>query len=1243
MFMYPSHKRSTTETESLALRGPIVATLVMLVAVMACTATPAFAFRGHIFGHAFAGQGAGRGQLSSPASVTVNDVTGNVYVADEGNHRVEIFSAVGAYRGQFDASGTSEFEGKIEKGTSPPTGAFVDPRAVTVDNYCYVHKLAEPKCRQEDPSAGDVYVGDQVSDGNNVQFVIDKFTAEGGYLGQITGTPEVPLFRALLGLTADGNGGLWIGESAVNAPPNHEGITHFTDANTNEFAGFVEPGIDEASTGLTQGLALDEDGNFYPHLFFEKSGSVGKFLPSGKPVTEHFGGEASEGVGAWGVATEFATNNVYVNSGAVVSRLTSTGGLVERFGLGLLTEGTGIGVDSATGQVYIADAATGVVNEFPLEPPSEPRIENESVSEVTAESATLDGEINPRGAATTYRFEYGICSTLSSCGSNPYEASVPVSGGFVGSDFEIHTLDSVHLQGLRAHSTYHFRIVATNSHSPREGTLGTEKMFVTEALGGTSTLPDGRTWELVSPPDKRGALIKPIGEVGVAQAAADGSAITYLTNAPTEANPQGYSREVQVLSAHGSNGWASKDIALPDEGATGYGLEGDEYRFFSSDLSSAIVQPVGAFNPSLSDAASEQTPFLRSLLPNGPALAPCTSDCYRPLVAACPGLGEECASAVESTANTPPGTNFGEDSRCPPFSVCGPYFLGATEDDRHVIFEAKTPLVEGEKETDGLYEWSSETDRISLVSVLPNGEPAGSSASPNLGTQDGSTRGAISDDGSRVTWSEFNGEGHLFLRDVALERTIQLDAVQGGSGTGGGRPIFQFATSNGAKVLFTDESRLTSDSGATQNNPDLYECDISELAGELKCELKDLTPAVNGGPVDVLNLIAGSSSNASTVYFAANGAFPGTGASQGDCDDHNGSPSARCNLYVSREGQVTLVAVLSGADLQDWGSSNIELSDLTTRVSQSGDWLAFMSQQELTGYDNRDAQDGLRDEEVFLYHATAGLGEKALVCASCNPTGARPVGVEYLKLESGEGGIVGGDRVWPVSQQIAANVPGWTPFAGAGREARYQSRYLSDSGRLFFNSSDDLVPEDTNGTEDVYEYEPPGTGTCATSNVTFSEASGGCVGLISSGTSPDESAFLDASESGGDVFFLTTSRLVGADFDNSRDVYDAHECTTASPCAPEPAAERPSCTNAEACRAAPTPQPAIFGSPASSTFTGIGDVTPSAPEAVKSKALTASQKLAATLRACHKKPKRKRATCERQARRTYSRAHKGGK
>jgi len=233
---------------------------------------------------------------------------------------------------------------------------------------------------------------------------------------------------------------------------------------------------------------------------------------------------------------------------------------------------------------------------------------------------------------------------------------------------------------------------------------------------------------------------------------------------------------------------------------------------------------------------------------------------------------------------------------------------------------------------------------------------------------------------------------------------------------------------------------------------------------------------------------------------------------------------------------------------------------------------------------------------------------------------------------------------------LAGSVPGWT--SDELFTALYQSRYLSDSGRLFFDAADGLVPADVNGKEDVYEFEPVGVGGCnagvADASWVFVAGEGGCVGLISSGSSVQESAFLDASavggregggnEGGGDVFFLTASPLVAGDEDAAFDVYDAHECSTGSPCASGATVVPPACSTADSCRAAPVPQPQIFGAPPSETFSGSGNLAPVpvvVPVKAKVKVLTRSEKLAAALKVCRKKPKRKRAGCEKKARRAY--------
>ena len=221
---------------------------------------------------------------------------------------------------------------------------------------------------------------------------------------------------------------------------------------------------------------------------------------------------------------------------------------------------------------------------------------------------------------------------------------------------------------------------------------------------------------------------------------------------------------------------------------------------------------------------------------------------------------------------------------------------------------------------------------------------------------------------------------------------------------------------------------------------------------------------------------------------------------------------------------------------------------------------------------------------------------------------------------------------------LAGSLPGWEAYELG--PALYQPRYLTDEGRLFFDSPEALVPQDDNRSEEVYEFEPAGVGGCANGSAAFSPVTGGCVALISSGEGPGESAFADASENGDDVFFFTAGRLGAADRDTAVDLYDAHVCSAAVPCS-QPSAEGEPCRTAESCRSAPSPQPSIFGPPASATFAGPGNakpapLTPLKPTS-KSKP-TAAQLLSRALQACRRRfgrQKSRRTGCERQARKRY--------
>ena len=145
-----------------------------------------------------------------------------------------------------------------------------------------------------------------------------------------------------------------------------------------------------------------------------------------------------------------------------------------------------------------------------------------------------------------------------------------------------------------------------------------------------------------------------------------------------------------------------------------------------------------------------------------------------------------------------------------------------------------------------------------------------------------------------------------------------------------------------------------------------------------------------------------------------------------------------------------------------------------------------------------------------------------------------------------------------------------------------QPRYLTDTGRLFFDSEDSLSPLDTNeGAEDVYQWEPGGVGGCT--------QAGGCVALISAGREQEDSNLVAVDETGANVFFTTRDRLVAKDTDELIDLYDARE---GGGIAAETETQRSECQG-ESCQ--PSPNPPSEVTPASAAFAGAGNLAQSNP------------------------------------------------
>jgi hypothetical protein len=147
---------------------------------------------------------------------------------------------------------------------------------------------------------------------------------------------------------------------------------------------------------------------------------------------------------------------------------------------------------------------------------------------ITPTGATLNGNVNPHGYATTYRFQLGT--------STAYGTTVPAPDGAVGPDSSDHPLSPA-VSGLAPSTTYHYRIVASGFGLTVPGadiTFTTDPTAAPKFAGvdiskGRVKVKNGKAWiELSSAVVCQGEValsaMPPKGKKGKGKAKANGSA-----------------------------------------------------------------------------------------------------------------------------------------------------------------------------------------------------------------------------------------------------------------------------------------------------------------------------------------------------------------------------------------------------------------------------------------------------------------------------------------------------------------------------------------------------------------------------------------------------------------------------------------------------------------------------------------------------------------------------------------------
>jgi hypothetical protein len=548
--------------------------------------------------------------------------------------------------------------------------------------------------------------------------------------------------------------------------------------------------------------------------------------------------------------------------------------------------------------------------------------------------ALMGGMVNSQGEATTYWIEYGLTET--------YGASMPSTEDAVAPAGETAQLASKVVGGLQPSTTYHYRIVATNPSGTVEGAdqTVTTAPVVTESSIGRSSLPDGRVWEMVSPPEKNNGDIFP----GYAWASASGDAVAFKSQASFAGQPTSRAGLVSdYISRRGAESWTTTGITPPHGNFnTGAGQFG-----FTEDLAKGfVVQNLRPGDAGLDpEHPAEQTPGLLMYL-----------NWY---------LRDNVNNSYRLVSPLLPGNRL------------GPRFAGGSADYSHLALgsrrhlTANSPCAEsvgaedGESVPDCAYEFVN--GALRLASVLP-GEV------PGFGSANG-----ITADGRHFFFSD---EEHIYDRADGTsttqvdksERTLPI-VVPTGPATYL-RPTF---ANSADKVLFsTARDLVDADENAGE---DLYVYDGSKPEGSrLTLISRGDVPAAQ---TEGLGMLLASES-LDRVYFVTSNQLLSSGSQE---------PGKHIYVWEADGGQGTVreVATASSEDLLT-SASNAALQPVSISVSPNGRFLLFISKAPLTSYDNAGT------DQAYRYDEASG----ELVCVSCRPDG-KPGSTAATLEEFGDG------------------------------------------------------------------------------------------------------------------------------------------------------------------------------------------------------------------------------------------------
>jgi hypothetical protein len=431
-----------------------------------------------------------------------------------------------------------------------------------------------------------------------------------------------------------------------------------------------------------------------------------------------------------------------------------------------------------------------------------PLIESTQASGVTATTAVLKAVINPQGAVTRYRFEYGLvdCSVGPCTKAPKVEGQIPKGSSPVAVE--------VPIEGLSPATLYHFRVVAKNT----EVSEGPDRVFAT--VGQTfEGLPDGRAYEQASPLDKDGGDAEL--QQSLVKATPTGDGITYASNFGMPGG-KGAGSIPSFFAGRGISEWSSQGLLPPPsvgDRTRVIGWSPDYSRLYSRAIKLGTGTEALIMQPRQGEQITVVAPYATAITGQHYSFAGETPD----------------GSAVffEAAVKLPPKTG-------------------------------EPPIAAATEGVPNLYAWDRESNEIHLVGSFNEGAPKGSFAGPfdwSFGTNNfslnegGGQRSYYLSDMHAITpagdayftaagtaqvylrrnpteaQSPLDGEGKCTSPELACTIHVSASQKTNGEGPGGTDPAgqqfaaFQAASEDGSKVFFTSPEKLTNDANTGPEQP----------------------------------------------------------------------------------------------------------------------------------------------------------------------------------------------------------------------------------------------------------------------------------------------------------------------------------------------------------------------------------------------------------------------------------------